>query len=170
MLTLNKIPPKAHENDKKLWQQIQSELSKELFRLCKDVTENIGTYDQLVDFGVKCDLPLTWLERAKEDCPQDPQVVINKVFYEWWDTCNLNVGKKIHMIQAAFGCIGKPAIFNRILYTCPDLEILLDHATLDVMPALTGGNGKTHTQMIHVLEGVEVLAHESIKTGKITAV
>ena len=31
-------------------------------------------------------------------------------------------------------------------------------------------NGKTHTQKTHVLEGVEVLACEYIKTGKITAV
>ena len=81
MFTLRKMP-KAHENDNKLWQQIQSELSKELFRFCKDVTENIGTYNQIVDFAVKCGIPLTWLERAKEDYPQDSQVVINKVFYE----------------------------------------------------------------------------------------
>ena len=70
MLTLRKMP-KVHKNDKELWQQIQSELSKELFWFCKDVTENIGTYSQLVDFAVKCDVPLTWLERAKEDYPQD---------------------------------------------------------------------------------------------------
>ena len=119
---------------------------------------------------MQCDVPLTWLERAKEDYPQDSQAVINKVFYEWWDRCNLNLGKKIHMIQAAFGYIGKPAIFNRILFTCPDLELLLDHATLDTMPPLTGGNGKTDTQKTHVLESVEALAHEKIKTGKITAV
>ena len=68
MLTLRKMP-KVKENDQKLWQKIQSELSKELFRFCKDVTENIGTYSQLVDFAVKCDVPLTWLERAKEDYP-----------------------------------------------------------------------------------------------------
>ena len=74
------------------------------------------------------------------------------------------------MIQAAFGYIGKPAIFNRILYMCPDLEMLLDHATLDTMPALTGGNGKTQKQKTHVLESVEALASEYIKTGKITAV
>ena len=64
--------------------------------------------------------------------------MVNQVFYEWWDRYNLNLGKKIQMIQAAFGYIGKPAIFNRILYTCPDLEMLLEHATFDTMPALTG--------------------------------
>ena len=41
---------------------------------------------------------------------------------------------------------------------------------LDTMPALTGGDGKTHTQKTHVLESVEALAREYIKTGKITAV
>ena len=74
VLTLRKMPNvHENENDKKLWQQIQSELSKELFKFCKDVTKNIGTYSQLVDFAVKCDVPLTWLERAKEDYPQDSQ-------------------------------------------------------------------------------------------------
>ena len=38
------------------------------------------------------------------------------------------------------------------------------------MPPLTGGNGKTDTQKTHVLESVEALAREKIKTGKITAV
>ena len=95
---------------------------------------------------------------------------LTKYFMNGGNRCNLNLGKKIHMIQAAFGYIGKPAIFNRILYMCPDLEMLLDHATLDTMPALTGGDGKTNTQKTHVLESVEVLAHEKIKTGKITAV
>ena len=172
VLTLLKMP-NVHENDRnkqKLWQKIQSKLSKELFKFCKDVTENIGTYSQLVDFAVKCDVPLTWLERAKEDYPDDSQSVVNKVFYEWWDRCNLNLGKKIQMIQATFGYIGKPTIFNRILFTCPDLEILLDHAILDTMPPLIGGDGKTGASKTHVLESVVPLAHERIKTGKITAV
>ena len=75
------------------------------------------------------------------------------------------------MIQAAFGCIGKPAIFNRIMYTCPDIEMLLDHALLIRMPHLIGDNdGKTGAQKTHPLESVEALAQEKIKTGKITAV
>ena len=53
------------EINQKLWQKIQSELSKELFNFCKDVTENISTYSQLVEFAVKCDIALTWLDRAK---------------------------------------------------------------------------------------------------------
>ena len=32
----------------------------------------------LVDFAVKCDIPLIWLDRAKEDYPEDSQVVVNK--------------------------------------------------------------------------------------------
>ena len=119
---------------------------------------------------MKYDVPLTWLERAKGDHPEDCQVVVNKVFYKWWDRCNLNLGKKIQMIQAAFGYIGKPAIFNRMLYMCPDVEMLLDHAALDTLPALTGGDGRTNTQKTHVLESVEMLAREKIKNGKITTV
>ena len=145
-------------------------MPKETFKFCQDITENIVSYDQLVDFAVKCDIPLTWLERAKEDYPQDSQVVINQVFYEWWDQCNLNVGKKIQMIQAAFGYMGKPAVFNRILYKCPDLEILFQHAISNMLPALTGGDGIINTNKTHVLEDVEALSRESIRTGKITAV
>ena len=73
VLTLLKRP-NVHENDRsnqKLWQTIQSELSKELFRFSKDITANIGTYNQLVEVVVKCDIPLTWLDRAKEDYPED---------------------------------------------------------------------------------------------------
>ena len=39
-----------------------------------------------------------------------------------------------------------------------------------MMPVLTGGDGKTHIQKTHVLEGVEALAHEYNKMGNITAV
>ena len=66
----------------KFWQQIEKDLPKELLKFCQEITENIMTYDQLVNFAVKCDIPLTWLERAKENYPQDSEVVINKVFYE----------------------------------------------------------------------------------------
>ena len=143
----------------------KSELSKELFKFCKEVTENMGTYSQLLEFSVKCDITLTWLDRAKEDYPEDSQVVVNQVFYKRWDRCNLNLGKKLQMIQADFGYIGKPVIFNRIMYTCPYLELLLNHATSDTLPALTGGDGRRSKQMTHVLESVETLAHEKIKTG-----
>ena len=167
------IPSKTSKKSPELgkfWQQIQKDMPKELLKFCQEITENIVTYDQLVDFAVKCDIPLTWLERAKEDYPQDSQVVINKVFYEWWDRCNLNVGKKIHMILAAFVYMGKPAIFNRILYKCPDLKILFGHAISNTLPALTGGDGVIKTNKTSVLEDAEALGLESIRTGKITTV
>ena len=130
----------------KLWEKIQIELPKDLSRFCKEVTENIGTYSDLVDFAVKCDVPITWINRAKEDNPNDSQSAINQVFYEWWDRSHLNLARKLKMIQAAFGYMGKPAIFNRIVYTCPDVEMLLDHAVLTRLPNLIGGkHGKTGT-------------------------
>ena len=58
--------PKTCKIDSKLWQQILNELTKETFKFGQDITENIVSYDQLVDFAVKCHNPLTWLERAKE--------------------------------------------------------------------------------------------------------
>ena len=129
-----------------MWEKIQIELPKELSRFCKEVTENINTYSQLVDFAVKCNVPLTWIDRAKEDYPDDSQSAINQVFYQWWDKSHLNLARKLKMIQAAFGYMGKPAIFNRIVYTCPDVEMLLDHAVLTRMPSLIGGkDGKTGT-------------------------
>ena len=93
VLTLKKKPNthKNVENNVKWWQKIQSELCKELVKFCKDVTENIGTNDQIVEFAVKCDIPLTWVDRAKEDCPVDSRLAVNQVFYERWDRCNLNL-------------------------------------------------------------------------------
>ena len=170
VLTLKKRPnnQKNGENGKKPWQKVQSELRKELLKFSKDVVENIGTYGQLAKFAMKCDIPLTWVDRAKEDYPAESRIVVNQVFYEWWDRCNLNLCKKIQMIQVAFGYIGKPAIFNRIIYTCPDVEMLLDHTIQDKMPPLFNADNRTGTQKPHVLESVETLAHKKIKTGKIT--
>ena len=79
--------------------------------------------------------------------------------------------EKLRTIQAAFGYMGKPAIFNRIMYTCPDVEMLIDHVLLTRMPSLIGGeDGKTGATKAHLLEIVEVLAQEKLKAGKITAV
>ena len=128
------------------------------------------TYNHLVDFAMKCDIPLTWLEREKEDYPQDSQVVVTKVFYEWWDRCNLNVGKKLHMIQAAFVYMGKLAVFNRIMNKCPDLEILIDYARSNTMPALTGGDGIIKTNKTCVLEDANTLGLEYVRKGQITTV
>ena len=172
-LTLPKRPSvrKDNRNEPKLWEKIQIKLPKDLSRFCKEIAENIGTYSQLVNFAVKCDVPLTWIDRAKEDYPDDSQSVINQVFYEWWDRSHLNLARKLRTIQAAFGYMGKPAIFNRIMYTCPDVEMLIDHTLLTRMPSLIGGeDGKTGTTKAHPLESVEVLAQEKLKAGKITAV
>ena len=74
------------------------------------------------------------------------------------------------MIQVAFGYIGKPAFFNRIIYTCPDVEMLLDHAIQDKMPPLFDADSRTGMPKPHALDSVETLACEKIKTGKITEV
>ena len=67
--------------------------------------------------------------------------------------------------------MGKPAIFNRIVFGCPDVEMLLDHTVLSRMPSLIGGkNGKTGGARAHPLASVEALAQEKIRAGRITAV
>ena len=43
-----------------------------------------------------------WLERAKEDYPNECGTMVNKVFYAWWGRSTLSIGKKILYIQAAF--------------------------------------------------------------------
>ena len=152
----------------KLWEKIQVEMPKELSRFCKEVTQNIGTYSDLVEFAVKCDVPITWIDRAKEDNPNDIQSAINQVFYEWWDRSHLNLTRKLKTIQAAFGYMGKPAIFQRIVYSCPDVEILLDHTILTRMPNLIGGkHGKTGANP-RTLENVWTLAQEKFRAGKLT--
>ena len=154
----------------KQWQKVQSELSKELLKFSKEVIDNFGTYDQLVEFAVKCDIPLTWVDRVKKDYPTDSQRVVNQVFYECWDRCNLNLCKKIQLIQVAFRYIGKPAIFNRIIYTCPDVEMLLDHAIQDKMPPLFDADSRTGMPKPYALDSVETLARKKIKMGKMTEV
>ena len=163
------VGPVARQ-EPKLWENIQKELPKELSRFCKEATENIGTYSDLVDFAVKCDVPITWIDRAKEDNPNDSQSAINQVFYEWWDRSHLNLASKLRTIMAAFRYMGKPAIFNRIVYTCPDVEMLLDHVLQDTMPPLFNADSSTGTPKPHSLESVEALARDKIKAGKITTV
>ena len=47
---------------------------------------------------------------------------------------------------------------------------MFQHAISNMLPALTGGDGIINTNKTHVLEDVEALSRESIRTGKITAV
>ena len=108
------------------------------------------------------------MERAKQDYPQDLEVVINKVFFEWWDRCNLNVGKKLQMIQTAFVYMGKPAVFNRVLGKYPDMQILIEYARSNTMPALTGGDGIIKTNKTYVLESADTIGLEYVRNGQIT--
>ena len=55
------------------------------------------------------------------------------------------------------------------MYTCPDVEMLLDHALQDKMPPLFNADSSTGMPKPHILESVETLVCEKIKAGKITA-
>ena len=115
-------------------------------------------------------MPITWIDRAKEDNPNDSQSTINQVFYELWDRSHLNLARKLKTIQAAFGYMGRPAIFNRIVYGCPDVKLLLDHTILTRLPSLMGGkHGKTGANP-RTLENVWTLAQEKLRAGKLTAI
>ena len=92
----------------KQWQKVQCELPKVIMNFSDAIINSVSSYNQLMDFVVKCDIPTNWVERAKEDNPHNLEMVITKVFFEWWGRCNLNVGKKLQMIQAAFAYMGKP--------------------------------------------------------------
>ena len=120
----------------KVWQQVQCELLREIFNFCDDITNNILTQDQLLDFAIKCDIPNCWVERAKEDYPHDSEMMVSKVLFEWWGRCNLNVGKKLQMIQVAFVYMGKLAVFNRIMGKYADMQILLEYAKSNTTPTL----------------------------------
>ena len=79
----------------KYWQQVESDLPREILNFCHNITDKTLMHDQLVNFAVKCDIPNCWVKRAKEDYPEELEVVVNKVFFEWWDRCNFNVWKKL---------------------------------------------------------------------------
>ena len=58
--------------------------------------------------------------------------MVTKVFYEWWGRSTLTIGNKVLVIQKAFGHMGKPAVFDRLMSQCPDLTILLEYAKTGV--------------------------------------
>ena len=164
-------PNGASQNDLgmiKQWQKVQCELPKIIMNFSEAIINSISTYGQLMDFAVKCDIPTNWVERAKEDNPHNLEMVMTKVYFEWWGQCNLNVGKKLQMIQAAFAYMGKPAVFNGIMGRYPDLQMLLKYAQSNTTPALTGGDGVIKTNKTIVLESPDDLGLEFIKTGQIT--
>ena len=59
------------------------------------------TWSQLYSFAILFDIPVCWVERAKEDYPNDCETMVNKVFYAWWGRSTLSIGKKILYIQQA---------------------------------------------------------------------
>lgn len=122
----------------KYWLQVQCELPKEIFNFTVDIINNILSMDQLLDFMIKCNVPNYWVERAKQDYPHNSEMMVMKVFCEWWGRSNLNVGKKIQMIHIVYVYMGKPAVFNRIIGKYADLEILFEYARSNIAPALTG--------------------------------
>ena len=90
------------------WQHIQCEMTREVLKFCVDIMTHIITYGELHDFAIRCDIPTHWVERAKEDNPHDSELMVSKVFFEWWGRSNLNIGKKLQMIQEAFDYMGNP--------------------------------------------------------------
>ena len=75
------------------------------------------------------------------------------------------MGKKLQIIQTAFIYMGKPSVFNRILGKYPDMQILIEYARSNTMPALTGGDGIIKT---YVLENADTLGLEYVNNGQIT--
>ena len=71
------------------------------------------------------------------------------------------------MIQTAFVYMGKPAVFNRILGKYPDVQILIEYARSNTMPALTGGNGIIKTNKTYILENADALGLEYVNNGQI---
>ena len=135
-------PTSANPTGKmKYWQQVKSEMPKEILNFSEDIIFNIITYDQLHDFAIKCDISTNWVEGAKEDNPHDYEMMVTKVFFEWWGRSYLNIGKKIQLVQIAFEYMGKPAVFHRIICKYPNLKILLEYARSNDTLALTGGDG-----------------------------
>ena len=51
---------------------------------CEDITNNILSHDQLLDFAIKCDIPTKWVEKAKEDYLHDLEMIVTKVFLNGW--------------------------------------------------------------------------------------
>lgn len=66
----------------KHWQKVQCDLPKNLMNFCEDITTNILSHDQLLDFVMKCEFPTKWVERATEDYLHDSEIIVRKVFFE----------------------------------------------------------------------------------------
>ena len=64
--------------------------------------------------------------------------------------------------------MGKPAVFNRVLGKYPDMQILIEYARSNTMPALTGGDGIIKTNKTYVLESADTIGLEYVRNGQIT--
>ena len=124
---------------------------------------------QLYSFAILCDIPICWVERDKEDYPNDCETMVNKVFYAWWGRSTLSIGKKILYIQAAFVAEGKPAVFDRIILKYPDLKMLLEYARSDVVPAIPSGNGATSPNVRPSYDNSTLPSHGYVETGQVSA-
>ena len=109
------------------------------------------------------------MERTKEDYPRDSEIMVNKVFYEWWGRSTLSIGKKILLTQTVFVYMGKPAVFESIIGKYPDLQMLLIYARPGVIPTLPAGNGATRHNMTASQDNSDLPSHEYVRTGKISA-
>ena len=153
----------------KYWLTIKCALPKEVLKFTEDIIDNVITYSQLQDFATHCDIPQCWVERAKEDYPHDSEIMVTKVFYEWWGRSTLTIGNKVLVIQKAFGHMGKPAVFDRLMSQCPDLTILLEYAKTGVIPALPAGNGATSSKVRPSQDDALLPSHHYIKQRKVSA-
>ena len=77
------------------WLGVKCGLPREIVEVTEDIVNNVITYSQMCSFAILCDIPVCWVERAKEDYPNDGKTMVNKVFYAWWGRSTLSIGKKI---------------------------------------------------------------------------
>ena len=134
--------------------------------MTEDIAKNVITYSQLYNFPILCDIPICWMEKAKENYPNDCETMVNKVFYEWWGRSTLSIGKKILYIQAAFVAEGKPAVFDGIALKYPDLKMLLEYARSDVVPVIPSSNGATSPNVSLVIITLPCQVMAMLKQGK----
>lgn len=108
------------------------------------------------------------MKRAKEDSPHDFKTMIAQVVFKWWGQCQMNISKKIQLIQAVFIYLSKQNIFQEMINKYPDLETLLEYEDKDANPTLPVGNGVTRQDMAADHDD-EIPNVEYIKAGKLSA-
>ena len=149
------------------WTGVKCGLPKEIADMIEDIVNNVIIYSQLYSFAVLYDFLICWVERAKEDYPNDCETMINKVFYEWLGRSTFSIGKKILYIQPAFVAEGKPGVFDRIIMKYPNLKMLLEYCRSDVVPAIPSGNGATTTDVRPSYDNSTLPSHGYVETGQV---